>query len=138
MATIPELKFLVVDDMSTMRKIVSAQLKANGATRLAEADDGATAWEQLEKCADNPAEVFQFIVSDWNMPKLPGIELLRKCRAHPVYKNIAFLMVTGEAEINQVKEALVAGVDNYVVKPFTPDAFKEKLLAVYNKRFGKK
>lgn len=133
-AQVSQLRFLVVDDMSTMRKIVSSQLKGLGATQITEADDGSTAWDLIEK--GGPTKVFDFIVSDWNMPKLQGIELLKKCRANPVYKDIAFLLVTAEAEATQVKEAVMAGVDNYVVKPFTPAAFGEKINAVMKKRFG--
>lgn len=133
-AQVSQLRFLVVDDMSTMRKIVSSQLKGLGATQITEADDGATAWDMIEK--GGPNKIFDFIVSDWNMPKLQGIEFLKKCRANPVYKDIAFLLVTAEAEATQVKEAVMAGVDNYVVKPFTPAAFGEKINAVLKKRFG--
>ncbi len=134
-ANVADLRFLVVDDMGTMRKIVSAQLKANGASadKITEADDGATAWDLIEKTTAENA--FQYIVSDWNMPKMQGIDLLRKCRAHPIYKNVAFLLVTAEAEISQVKEAITAGTDNYIVKPFTPPGFAEKFKTVLNKRF---
>lgn len=133
MSKVPTLKFLVVDDMSTMRKIVSAQLKAMGATQIVEADNGAKAWAILEAEAAQPT--IQMVVSDWNMPELTGLDLLKKCRAHAAYQNLAFLLVTAEAEIHQVKEALAAKVDNYVVKPFTPQSFQEKLGAVVAKRF---
>ena len=135
MATYAELRFLVVDDMLTMRKIVSQQLKGLGATMITEANDGSTAVEALKNAvaANQP---FQFIVSDWNMPQMKGIDLLRHCRADATYKNVAFLLVTAEAEAAQVKEALMAGVDNYVVKPFTPAAFSEKMGTILKKRFG--
>ena len=137
MAAYSELRFMVVDDMLTMRKIVSQQLKAVGATMITEASDGTVAWEALGKAAA-ANQAIQFIVSDWNMPQMKGIDLLRKCRADEAYKNVAFLLVTAEADVVQVKEAIMAGVDNYVVKPFTPAAFQEKLGAVFNKRFGGK
>src|SRR4051812_17167323 len=120
MSIYADLRFLVVDDMLTMRKIIGQQLKILGATNILEANDGSTAWEVLEREQNKP---IQFIISDWNMPQMKGIDLLKKCRAHAVYKDVGFLMVTAEAEVAQVKEALLAGVDNYVVKPFTPAAF---------------
>jgi two-component system chemotaxis response regulator CheY len=137
MAGYSELRFLVVDDMLTMRKIISQQLKAIGATAITEANDGSVAWEILEKTLGTETAP-NFIVSDWNMPILKGIDLLKKCRAHATLKDIAFLLVTAEAEVAQVKEAITAGVDNYVVKPFTPASFQEKMATVYNKRFNKK
>ncbi|HAR42407.1 MAG TPA: response regulator [Bdellovibrionales bacterium] len=136
MSIYADLRVLVVDDMLTMRKIIGQQLKTLGATNILEANDGTTAWEVLER--ESTVKPIQFIISDWNMPQMKGIDLLKKCRAHPVYKDVAFLMVTAEAEVTQVKEAVGAGVDNYVVKPFTPAAFEEKMKAVYTKRFGAK
>lgn len=132
-----DLRFLVVDDMLTMRKIITQQLKLLGATQIVEANDGTVAWDLLDKAAAANQPI-QFIVSDWNMPEMKGIDLLRKCRASAAYKDIAFLLVTAEAEAAQVKEAITAGVDNYVVKPFTPQSFQEKLGAVHSKRFGGK
>jgi two-component system chemotaxis response regulator CheY len=137
MAELAQLRFLVVDDMLTMRKIVSQQLKTLGITQITEANDGTTAWQVLENAVATPDKAPQFIVSDWNMPQMKGIDLLKKCREHANYKDIAFLLVTAEAEAAQVKEAILAGVDNYVVKPFTPASFQEKLNAVFAKRFKK-
>ncbi|MGZ3696771.1 MAG: response regulator [Bdellovibrionota bacterium] len=134
MAALAGFRFLVVDDMMTMRKIISAQLKNLGATVIAEANDGSTAWEAMQKVA--ATEPVQFVISDWNMPTLKGIDLLRQCRLDPVYKNVAFLLVTAESELGQVAEALQAGVDNYLVKPFTPQMFQEKFSSVWKKRFG--
>ena len=136
MSVFADLRILVVDDMLTMRKIIGQQLKTLGATQITEANDGTTAWEVLER--ESTVKPIQFIISDWNMPQMKGIELLKKCRSSAVYKDVAFLMVTAEAEVTQVKEAVAAGVDNYVVKPFTPSAFEEKMKAVYAKRFGAK
>ncbi|MCM2280044.1 MAG: response regulator [Oligoflexia bacterium] len=137
MAGYAELRFLVVDDMLTMRKIITQQLKGLGVTMIAEANDGTVAWDNLEKAAA-AGQPYHFIVSDWNMPEMKGIDLLKKCRASSSYKDVAFLLVTAEAEATQVKEAIVAGVDNYVIKPFTPQAFQEKLGAIFTKRFGGK
>ena len=130
----PETEILVVDDMMVMRKIVVRALKEFGLSKVIEADDGSTAWAKLQDIF-NAGNKIDLIISDWNMPQMKGIDLLKKCRAHATYKDIAFLMVTAEAEANQVKEALVAGVDNYVVKPFTPAAFEEKIKSVAAKRF---
>lgn len=137
MSVYSEMRFLVVDDMATMRKVVSQQLKALGVTQITEASDGAVAKTALEKALSSNAPI-QFIVSDWNMPTVSGLELLKFCRTHASYKGVPFLLVTAEAEMSQVSEAIAAGVDNYVVKPFTPANFSEKLNAVYLKRFGKK
>lgn len=134
MPAFAEFRYLVVDDMLTMRKIISQQLKALGATQLAEANDGTVAWEMAESAA-KAGQPYQVIISDWNMPQMKGIDLLRKCRGDAAYKDVAFLLVTAESEATQVKEAIGAGVDNYVVKPFTPQAFQEKLTALFAKRF---
>ncbi|MCM2324772.1 MAG: response regulator [Oligoflexia bacterium] len=137
MAGYSDLRFLVVDDMLTMRKIITQQLRNLGVTLITEANDGTVAWDTLEKSASAGAPM-NFIVSDWNMPEMKGIDLLKKCRASTNYKDVAFLLVTAEAEATQVKEAILAGVDNYVIKPFTPQAFQEKLGAIFAKRFGAK
>ncbi|HTL11311.1 MAG TPA: response regulator [Bdellovibrionota bacterium] len=133
MANIAQLKFLVVDDMATMRTIVTQQLRGLGAAEITQATDGVNAWQALE--AAKGSGPIQFIVSDWNMPNMPGIELLKKCRADSVYKGVAFMLLTAEAEASQVGEAVAAGVDNYLVKPFTPENFGEKFKAVMAKRF---
>ncbi len=132
-----DLRFLVVDDMLTMRKIIQQQLKSLGVTMMTEASDGTVAWDLLEKAAA-ANQPFQVVVSDWNMPQMKGIDLLRKCRGSTAYKDVAFLLVTAEAEAGQVREAIGAGVDNYVIKPFTPQSFQEKLGAVFAKRFPAK
>ncbi len=129
-----ELRFLVVDDMMTMRKIVSQQLRGMGITDIEEANDGSVAWQKMEDAA-KLNKPFQFVVSDWNMPEMKGIELLKKARGHSAYTDVAFLLVTAESEMDQVKEAVTSGVDNYLVKPFTPAAFQEKLMAAYQRRF---
>src|SRR4051794_23081107 len=114
MANIATLKFLVVDDMLTMRKIVAQQLRLLGVTQIVEAQNGALAWEvlQREKAGNEPV---QFVVSDWNMPEMTGIDFLKKVRANPDTKNLAFVLVTAESEGSQVGDAIKAGVDSYVV-----------------------
>lgn len=130
-----DIHFLVVDDMKTMRMIVKQVLKGHGATILSEADDGDTAWKILDG-EPGPNGKVDFVVSDWNMPIMTGLELLKKCRSDERYKNVAFLMVTAEQEGDQVKDAIVSGVDGYVVKPFNPESFGQRLSAVMKKRFS--
>lgn len=118
-------KVLIVDDFSTMRRILKNILKQIGFTNISEADDGSTAWEELQKNS------FDLIICDWNMPKMSGIELLKKVRADDTYKDIPFLMVTAEAQKQNVIEAVQAGVSNYVVKPFTAESISENLRKLY-------
>lgn len=131
----PETKILVVDDMMTMRKIVINGLKKIGFTSFMEADDGETAWPKVEEEAQKGAP-FGLIISDWNMPKMKGIDLLRKVRATETVKGTPFLMVTAEAEQSAILEAVQAKVSNYIVKPFSPDVLEEKIKIVYKKHFG--
>jgi two-component system chemotaxis response regulator CheY len=128
----PKTKVLVVDDFKTMRKIVMGALKTCGLENFTEADDGATAWPLIEAALEDE-EPFQLIISDWNMPIMKGIELLKKVRAHPTIKSTPFILVTAEAEQGNILEAVQAGVSNYIIKPFTPASFQEKLGAVYKK-----
>ncbi|MBU2631441.1 MAG: response regulator [Proteobacteria bacterium] len=115
------IKVLIIDDFATMRRILKNVLKQLGFKNLVEADDGTTAWEILE------GQQIDLIIADWNMPKLTGFELLKKVRASDLHKSIPFLMVTAEAQKEQVLEAVHAGVSNYVVKPFTAEAIANKL-----------
>ena len=115
------IKILIVDDFATMRRILKNILKQLGFKNLVEADDGTTAWEALE------GQKVDLIISDWNMPKMTGLELLKKVRASDGYKTTPFLMVTAEAQKQNVIEAVQAGVSNYVVKPFTAEAISDKL-----------
>lgn len=115
------IKILIVDDFATMRRILKNILKQLGFKNLVEADDGTTAWEVLE------SQRIDLIISDWNMPKMTGLELLKKVRASTEYKKAPFLMVTAEAQKQNVIEAVQAGVSNYVVKPFTAEAISDKL-----------
>ncbi len=115
------IKVLIVDDFATMRRILKNILKQLDFKNLVEADDGTTAWEVLE------SQEIDLIISDWNMPKMTGLELLKKVRASDKYKTKPFLMVTAEAQKQNVIEAVQAGVSNYVVKPFTAEAISDKL-----------
>ena len=118
------MKVLVVDDFSTMRKIVKNNLKGMGFNNIIEAENGQKALEELKK------ESVGLIISDWNMPVMTGIELLKAVRGDAGLKSIPFIMVTAEGQKDNVMEAAKAGVRNYVVKPFTPDTFSEKLQKV--------
>jgi len=122
-------KILIIDDMFAMRKLVVKSFKELGFTDMTEAGDGAAGWQALTEA--NPP--FQLIVSDWNMPKLTGIDLLKQVRADNRFKEMPFLMVTAEGDRAQVVEAITAGVSNYVIKPFDTAALKEKLEAIYEK-----
>ncbi len=115
------IKVLVVDDFATMRRILKNILKQLGFKNLVEADDGTTAWDVLEE------QKVDLVLADWNMPKMTGLELLKKVRASEKYAKVPFLMVTAEAQKQNVIEAVQAGVSNYVVKPFTAEAISEKL-----------
>ena len=121
------IKILVVDDMSTMRRIVKNILKQIGFTNMDEAENGQEALTKLR------AEPFGFVVSDWNMPVMPGIEMLRAIRADATLKHIPVLMVTAEAQKENLIEAIQAGVNNYVVKPFTAETMQEKINKIFNK-----
>jgi two-component system chemotaxis response regulator CheY len=126
MAANKKMRILIVDDFSTMRKIIKNILRQLGFENIVEADDGTTAWDVLNK--DN----IEFIVSDWNMPKMTGIELLRKVRASEEYADTPFLMVTAEAQQENIIEAVQAKVSNYIVKPFTPETLGEKIAKIFD------
>src|SRR5579864_5620902 len=117
----PKLKFLVVDDFSTMRRIVKNLLQELGYANIEEADDGATALPMLQ------AGDYDFLITDWNMPTMPGLALLKAVRADPKLAKIPVLMVTAEAKREQIVEAAKAGVNGYVIKPFTAQVLAEKL-----------
>jgi two-component system, chemotaxis family, chemotaxis protein CheY len=124
------MKILVVDDFSTMRRIVKNLLRDLGFTNTYEADDGSTAWPMLQ------SGDFDFVVTDWNMPGMTGIELLQKIRADERLKTIPVLMVTAEAKRDQIVAAAQAGVNGYVVKPFTAAALKEKIEKIFERVDG--
>lgn len=115
------MKILLIDDFATMRRIIKNLLKDIGYTKVEEANDGDVALEMLNQ------EPFDFVISDWNMPNMTGIDLLKAVRADDKLKDLPFLMVTAEAKPENVTEALNAGVSNYIVKPFTSVTLKEKI-----------
>jgi two-component system, chemotaxis family, chemotaxis protein CheY len=122
------IKVLVVDDMSTMRRIVKNVLKQIGYSNIEEAENGQEGLKKLKTGG------FGLVVSDWNMPVMMGIDMLRAIRADPELKSLPVLMVTAEAQKENIIEAVQAGVSNYVVKPFTPDALLEKLQKIFAKK----
>lgn len=124
------MKILVVDDFSTMRRIVKNLLRDLGFTNTHEADDGTTAWPMLQ------SGDFDFVVTDWNMPGMTGIELLQKIRTDERLKSVPVLMVTAEAKRDQIVAAAQAGVNGYVVKPFTAAALKEKIEKIFERVDG--
>ena len=121
------MKILIVDDFSTMRRIIKNLLRDLGFSNTHEADDGQTALPML-KNGD-----FQFLVTDWNMPGMTGIDLLRAVRADEKLATLPVLMVTAEAKRDQIIEAAQAGVNGYVVKPFTAQALKEKIEKIFDR-----
>jgi len=121
----PNMKIMVVDDMSTMRRIVKNVLKQLGFSNVEEAENGQEALEKLK------GDTFGFVVSDWNMPVMTGIDLLRAIRADEALKQIPVLMVTAEAKKENILEAVQAGVSNYIVKPFTAEALQEKMGKIF-------
>lgn len=116
-----DMKFLVVDDFSTMRRIIKNLLIDLGYANVTEADDGVTALPMLQ------AGNFDFLVTDWNMPGMPGLDLLKAVRADPRLAKMPVLMLTAEAKREQIIEAAQAGVNGYVIKPFTAVTLKEKI-----------
>jgi two-component system chemotaxis response regulator CheY len=120
------MRILVVDDFSTMRRIIKNILRQLGYNNIVEADDGTTAWDILNK------DQIDFIISDWNMPKMTGIELLRKVRGSEEFADMPFLMVTAEAQQENIIEAVQAKVSNYIVKPFTADTLGQKIDKIFD------
>jgi two-component system, chemotaxis family, chemotaxis protein CheY len=123
----PKMKILVVDDFSTMRRIVKNVLKQLGYENVEEAEDGVQALSKLKTGG------FGFMVSDWNMPNMDGLDLLKAVRADAAIKDLPILMVTAEAEKDKVVAAIQAGVNSYVVKPFTAEIFLEKMDKIFDK-----
>jgi two-component system chemotaxis response regulator CheY len=122
-----DMKILVVDDFSTMRRIVKNLLKELGFSHFDEADDGATAWPMVQ------TGKYDFIVSDWNMPQMTGLQLLKNVRADEKLKDTPFLLITAEAKRSQILEAAQAGVDGYIVKPFTAATLNEKIQKIFER-----
>ncbi|AHC37090.1 histidine kinase [Pseudomonas fluorescens] len=124
------MKILIVDDFSTMRRIIKNLLRDLGFTNTVEADDGLTAIPILNSGS------IDFLVTDWNMPGMTGIDLLRHVRADEKLRSLPVLMVTAEAKREQIIEAAQAGVNGYVVKPFTAQALKEKIEKIFERIHG--
>jgi len=116
---------LIVDDFATMRRILKNILRQIGFTNIYEADDGKSALNMLKK------QKFDLILCDWNMPEMSGLELLNKVRSDNELKDMPFVMVTAEAQKNNIIQAVQAGVSNYVVKPFTAETINGKLEKVF-------
>lgn len=127
-------KVLIIDDMMTMRKIVSRACKRVGFENLVEAADGALGWEQIN--AADPQ--FGLIISDWNMPNCTGIDLLHRVRKSDKYSNTPFVLLTAEREAEQVNAAIKTGVDSFISKPFTQEVFEEKLKEAHHRCFVEK
>ncbi len=121
------MKILIVDDFSTMRRIIKNLLRDLGFTNTQEADDGNTALPMLQ------SGNFDFLVTDWNMPGMTGIDLLRAVRADPNLVKLPVLMVTAESKREQIIEAAKAGVNGYVVKPFTAVTLEEKINKIFER-----
>ena len=123
----PKMQFLVVDDFSTMRRIVRNLLKELGFLNVDEAEDGVVALSKLT------SEHFDFIVTDWNMPNMDGLTLLQQVRANPQLKHLPVLMITAEAKKENIVAAAQAGASGYIVKPFTAGTLSEKLNKILEK-----
>jgi two-component system, chemotaxis family, chemotaxis protein CheY len=126
------MKFLVVDDFSTMRRIIKNLLHDLGYANVTEADDGQTALPMLQGGS------FDFLITDWNMPGMPGLDLLKAVRADAKLKQMPVLMLTAESKREQIVEAAQAGVNGYVIKPFTAVTLKEKIDKILESRAGAK
>lgn len=124
-------RFLIVDDFSTMRRILRNLLKELGFTNVDEAEDGQVALQKLNSLP------FDFVVTDWNMPNMDGLTLLQKIRATPSLKHLPVLMITAEAKKENIIAAAQAGASGYIVKPFTAATLSEKLEKIFEK-MGKK
>jgi len=125
-----DMNILVVDDFSTMRRIIKNLLHDLGYAKVTEADDGNTALPLLK------AGNFDFLITDWNMPGMPGLELLKQVRADARLAKLPVLMLTAEAKREQIVEAAQAGVSGYVIKPFTAQTLKEKIDKIFPAKAG--
>ena len=123
-----KMKILVVDDFSTRRRIVKNILRQLNFVNIIESDDGSTALEVLQR------EKIDLVISDWNMPKMTGLELLKVLKADDALKHIPFLMVTAEAQQENIIEAVKSGVSNYIVKPFTAETLSQKINQIFSKQ----
>lgn len=124
MASLKDIKILVADDYPSMRAVIKVLLKKIGFKNVVEAEDGTDAWEFVKK-GD-----IDLVVSDWNMPKMPGIELLRRIRKSDEFRDLPFLLVTAEGFKESVMQAVSAGVSEYIVKPFTQQTLEKKIFKI--------
>ncbi len=122
-----KIKFLVVDDFSTMRRIVRNLLKELGYINADEAEDGAVALQKLQGGS------FNFVISDWNMPNMDGLQLLQAVRADPALRHLPVLMITAEAKKENIIAAAQSGASGYIVKPFTAGTLNDKLVKIFEK-----
>jgi two-component system chemotaxis response regulator CheY len=125
----PDMKILVVDDFPTMRRIVKTLMRQNGYNNFVEAEDGVQGLKALESNPD-----IEFVVSDWNMPNMSGLEFLKAVRSDSRFSHLPFLMVTAESEKDNIIDAVKNGVSSYIVKPFTGAALQEKLTKIFSSR----
>lgn len=128
-----ETRILVVDDMSTMRKLVTKNLRDLGFTDIEDAVDGEDAWKKIQD-AHAANKAYGLVISDWNMPKLKGIDLLSKIKGMPRLAGTTFILLTAEAERDQVAVAVQAGVNGYLLKPFTKEQLQATLATVHGKK----
>ena len=126
----PKMKILVVDDFSTMRRIARNLLKELGFANVEEAEDGAVALQKLQEGG------FDFVVTDWNMPNIDGLQLLQAIRSNPALSRLPVLMITAEAKKENIIAAAQAGASGYIVKPFTAATLAEKLQKIFDKMGG--
>lgn len=118
--------------MPTIRDLVKSQLRALGLKNVVEASDGQSAMQVIENSA-SVGHPIELVISDWNMPKMTGLELLKQVRASDAFTNLPFILLTSESERDQVTEAILAGVSQYIVKPFAAKSFEDKVRAVWVK-----
>jgi two-component system, chemotaxis family, chemotaxis protein CheY len=128
----PTTRFLIADDMPVIRDLIKTQLRSMGYRTLIEAEDGQEAFDKVVLFHGN-SEPIDVIISDWNMPKMTGLDFLKQIRSHEKFGKLPFILLTSESEKDQVTEAVLSGVSQYIIKPFQPKAFEEKLKAVWAK-----
>ncbi len=127
-----ETRILVVDDMPSIRELVKNHLKTMGYKDILEAENGEEALQKVFSL-DAAGSPIQLVICDWNMPKMTGLEFLKQIRGNHAYQKLPFVLLTSEAERDQVTEAILAGVSQYVVKPFSGKVFEDKLKQVWVK-----
>jgi two-component system chemotaxis response regulator CheY len=129
-----ETRILIIDDMPSIRELVRNTLVTMGFKNIIEAEDGEQGLAMLIK-NNTPENHVQLVISDWNMPNMKGLDLLKHVRSSQEFAQLPFVLLTSESERDQVTEAVLAGVSQYIVKPFTVKIFEEKLKGAYQKHF---